>query len=85
MGGKNDGSDAANESNQLLREQLEREKREERLKVHALQQEEFDVVSEASGGNFSGRKPTQSDYPIDDNDHTDDKHKWPFPFGNSPV
>lgn len=73
MGGKDDGNGAANESNSLLQQQINLEKEQEKQKLVALQKEEFDIVSDQTGGNFKGKKPTQSDY-----GPTPPKLPWPW-------
>ena len=66
MGGKSSGKKAAaaaDESNNLLEEQNRLARQQEKLKLSALQREEFDIVSDQTGGNFSAKAPTQADYP----------------------
>lgn len=54
---------AADESNTILQEQLEREEKADAYKLSNVQEEEFDIVKAKTGGNFDAKAPTQADYP----------------------
>lgn len=90
-GGKHDhgSSEAADESNRLMQEQLDRERKLARLKLKSLQQYEYSILSAPAEGGFTAHKPTQADYPLanetGDNDYGHDHYNEDPYTGDHPY